>query len=175
VTLSPSVLLAPHFTAHELGADIAGIPAAAEANLYKVATWLEAARSILGVPLTVTSGYRPLAHNAAVGGSSTSDHPNGLAADFKARGMWAWPTVYDKLRADMGRLPSWDQLIFYPVTGHVHVGLGSRMRREFRIALAEGGYPLITPTLETQIRGSLPVLFVLVLVAATVYVVAQKA
>jgi hypothetical protein len=165
-------LIAPHFTAHELGADIPGIPAAAEQNLFKTAAWLEAARSLLGVPLTISpqGGYR-----AVSSGSATSDHPNGLAADFSPRGMWAWPTAYDNLKAVRDDLPAWDQLIFYPATGHVHVGLGSRMRREFRIALAEGGYPLITPELETKLRGTLPVLFILVLVAAAVYVLAQKA
>ena len=36
------------------------------------------------VPINITSGYRSLAVNAAVGSDSTSDHPKALAVDFKA-------------------------------------------------------------------------------------------
>jgi hypothetical protein len=172
MSLAPSVLLAPYFTAHELGADTPGIPATAESNLFKTAAWLSTARALLGVPLIISpqGGYR-----AVSSGSTTSDHPNGLAADFRPRGMWSWPTAYDKIKAVQDQLPPWDQLIFYPVTGHVHVGLGSRMRREVRIALAEGGYPLITPELETKLRGSLPVLFVVLIIGVLLLVVVRYA
>jgi hypothetical protein len=172
MSLAPSFLLAPHFTARELGADNPGIPATAEANTFKTAAWLERARALLGVPLTVSpqGGYRPVSS-----GSDTSDHPNGLAADFSPRGMWGWPTAYNNFKAVENDLPPWDQLIFYPATGHVHVGLGSRMRREFRIALAEGGYPLLTPEFTAKLQGTWPTLLILVIVAAAVYAVAQKA
>jgi len=171
MTLSPSFLLAPHFTAHELRADTPGIPATAEANLFKTAAWLEAARATLGVPLVITSGYRSPTYNASVGGSRTSDHVTGLAADFKAQGLSPF-RVYEIFKT--APLPSFDQIIFYPVTGHIHVGLGARMRGEFRIALAEGGYPLLTPELAAKLRGAMPVLLILLLVGLLVYAVAQK-
>lgn len=172
MTLAPSFLLAPHFTAHELRADTPGIPGYAEANLFKTAAWLEAARAILGAPLTVTSGYRSPEHNASLpGASSTSDHMTGLAADWKPRGLSLYST-YHKLKA--GPLPPFDQLIFYPVTGHIHVGLGARMRGEYRIALAEGGYPLITdPALLDKLGKATPWLLILIVVGL-LYVASQK-
>ncbi len=164
MTLLPTALLAPHFTAHELGADLPDIPGWAQSNLYQVAAWLEAARAIIGAPLIVKSGWRSQTHNLEVGGSTRSDHPNGLAADFRAQDMCLCK-VYDRLKAarNAGTLPAFDQLIFYPLDRHVHVGLGTRMRGELRLALAEGGYPLITPELEAKIRGNAPLLLLIVL------------
>ena len=50
---------------------------------------LEKIRVHFGKPITVTSGYRTDAHNAkpSVGGSSTSQHKYGLAADIQVSGM----------------------------------------------------------------------------------------
>lgn len=42
---------------------------------------LDPVRAALGQPITVTSGYRPTALNKAVGGSKTSNHVTGCAAD----------------------------------------------------------------------------------------------
>ena len=155
--LASGDFLAPHFTARELGADQPSASPGIVANLSRVAQWLEAARAILGVPLDVTNGYRTPAHNAAVGGSATSDHPNGLAADFIPRGL-SLRESYDRLHqaATDGQLPPFDQLILYPIQGHIHVGLGSRMRREWRINLYEGagGTPLLTSDLVRRLPGA---------------------
>lgn len=43
---------------------------------------LEPARRVLGEPIHITSGYRCLALNSAVGGVSQSYHVRGLAADI---------------------------------------------------------------------------------------------
>jgi zinc D-Ala-D-Ala carboxypeptidase len=51
-------------------------------NLLLTANMLEEIRDILGVPLRVTSGFRNEALNKAVGGSKTSKHKLGLAADI---------------------------------------------------------------------------------------------
>ena len=48
---------------------------------------LEVLRSILNVKMKVTSGFRNLALNTAVGGSKTSSHTKGLATDFVPLGM----------------------------------------------------------------------------------------
>lgn len=48
---------------------------------------LEEIRSLLGVPMTITSGYRSPMLNKAVGGSPTSKHTHGLCADFKPNGI----------------------------------------------------------------------------------------
>jgi hypothetical protein len=46
---------------------------------------LQQVRDLLGVPLTITSGYRCLAHNSKVGGASGSKHLCGLAADWRTK------------------------------------------------------------------------------------------
>ena len=51
-------------------------------RLLMVAEMLERIRSTLNCPVIVTSGYRCERLNMAVGGSSTSDHPRGHAADI---------------------------------------------------------------------------------------------
>lgn len=45
---------------------------------------LDPLRSIYGKPITVNSGYRCPELNKAVGGSATSDHVKGFAADITA-------------------------------------------------------------------------------------------
>lgn len=50
---------------------------------------LQRLRDVLGVKITVTSGRRCAAHNAAVGGAKNSQHLQGLAADIRAEGWTA--------------------------------------------------------------------------------------
>lgn len=154
--LASNVLLAPHFLASELGADNPAATDQIVSNLRQVAAWLEKARAVVGVPLRVTSGYRSWAHNVAVGGSPTSDHPNGLAADFVAVGMTPGD-VYRRIRDAIhsGQLPAFDQLIFYAADDHVHVGLGARMRGEVLIKTSEGSYLQLAGDALNALRGYL--------------------
>ena len=118
----------------------------ARANLYRlVQTVLDPLREELGVPIRVTSGYRSPIVNDAVGGSVTSRHMLGLAADIKARGYNARQVVdcIDRMY-ETGRL-DYDQAIAYAVSrgGHVHVGLapeGIVPRRQMLWAQDGGGY-----------------------------------
>ena len=118
----------------------------ARANIYRlVQEVLDPLREELGVPIRVTSGYRSPDVNAAVGGSRTSRHMLGLAADIKARGFNARQVVdcIDRMY-ETGHL-DYDQAIAYAVSrgGHVHVGLspeGVTPRRQMLWAAAEGGY-----------------------------------
>jgi zinc D-Ala-D-Ala carboxypeptidase len=118
----------------------------ARANLYElVQTVLDPLRKELGVPIRITSGYRSPQVNAAVGGSRTSRHMLGLAADFKARGYSARDIcdTIDRMWSE-GRL-DFDQAIAYAVSrgGHVHVGLapeGVVPRRQVLWAPDGGGY-----------------------------------
>lgn len=130
-----------HFTLAEFGAS--GAPADVQANLATITfPRLEAFRAVLGAPMVTTSGYRSPAHNVAVGGSNTSDHVNGLAWDGYVTGH-GLPAVWTAWRAAdrAGLLPPFDQAIFYPfTTGHIHLGFGSRQRRQWLLALSEGGY-----------------------------------
>jgi zinc D-Ala-D-Ala carboxypeptidase len=56
-------------------------------NLSILALGLERVRSVVGQPIIITSGYRSQKVNAGVGGSKTSDHVKGLAADIKTLHM----------------------------------------------------------------------------------------
>ncbi len=118
----------------------------ARANLYRlVQTVLDPLREELGVPIRVTSAYRSPQVNAAVGGSRTSRHMLGLAADIKARGYDARQIVDRINRMYEDGLLDYDQAIAYAVRrgGHVHVGLspeGVTPRRQMLWAASEGGY-----------------------------------
>lgn len=159
MTLTADTRLAVHFTAGELtrdggalGAFLFAVTPLIEMNLRQTANGLEAIREALGVPMRVTSGFRPPAKNAAVGGVSTSSHLDGLAADFVPVGLSQY-AAYVKLQTAV--LPPWDQIIYYPVQGHMHVGFGPRMRREVRISLSSdpGGTPLLSESLISRLSG----------------------
>jgi len=53
------------------------------ANLKVLAEGLEQVRSLLNVPIFITSGYRSPTLNRFIGGSQSSAHCLGFAADFK--------------------------------------------------------------------------------------------
>lgn len=53
-------------------------------RLKTLATVLQSIRDFYGKPIRVTSGYRNPEYNAKVGGSPTSQHVQGWAADIKA-------------------------------------------------------------------------------------------
>src|SRR5690606_26468165 len=97
---------------------------------------LEPVRASVG-PLRVTSGYRRPGVNSAVGGSSTSAHLTGWAADVvPVRGT---PEQIMLLLHDAGQALAWDQAILY--NSHVHLGLRRPATGEQRMQLlrAEGG------------------------------------
>lgn len=51
-------------------------------NVYLLLNILDEIRGEVGVPMLLTSTYRDINHNLAVGGSSTSQHLTGEAVDF---------------------------------------------------------------------------------------------
>jgi uncharacterized protein YcbK (DUF882 family) len=59
------------------------------ANLERTCLLLERIRALLGVPVSVSSGYRCLTLNRAIGSKDSSAHVKGLAADFVGVGMTA--------------------------------------------------------------------------------------
>jgi zinc D-Ala-D-Ala carboxypeptidase len=71
---------------------------------------------------TVTSGYRSPAVNAAVGGSATSQHPNGLAVDIVPSTM-SNRDAASLLFERRASFPELDQVIWYTDTNHVHIGI----------------------------------------------------
>ena len=105
-----------------------------------VSAVLDPLRAVLGVPLRVTSGFRCVALNAAIGGSPTSQHTLGEAADVRAEGMASEEVVRALVRAGL----PFDQAIWYAPErgGHVHVSYTTRRpnRRQTLHAPAAGGY-----------------------------------
>jgi len=71
---------------------------------------LQRVRDLLGVPVLVSSGYRSPAVNQRIGGSTRSQHMDGLAVDFTAP---SYGTPYKVARAIMehASLVKYDQLI----------------------------------------------------------------
>ena len=138
--------LSPHFTLGELtrsataqarGIDNTPTPQHVT-NLRHLAATLEKVRALLGHPVLISSGYRSPELNAAVGGSSTSDHANGLAADLTCP---KFGTAEAVCVAIMDSGIAFDQLIFEQgATDWVHLGIGPRMRRQVLSWSRDRGY-----------------------------------
>lgn len=83
---------------------------------------LQAIREHFNKPITITSGYRTAAHNAAVGGAKSSQHLLGKAADIQV----ADTTVEAVAAYAESLMPDWGGVGRYPVKagrakGWVHV------------------------------------------------------
>lgn len=89
-------------------------------------TVLQPLRDKVGKPITISSGYRCKKLNELVGGSPTSQHVTGEAADIKIATMR--PLDVAQLIYDL-RLP-YDQLILYPTWVHVSHRLFGINRRQ---------------------------------------------
>jgi zinc D-Ala-D-Ala carboxypeptidase len=99
-------------------------PPAVLANMRVMAEGLEAVRVVLGNrPMHVNSGYRHPALNRAVGGSDTSDHPNGWCADWTCR---SFGTPLAICRAIVASGIRFDQLIEEGTW--VHISFAPRLR-----------------------------------------------
>lgn len=94
---------------------------------------LDPLRAEIG-PIHVTSGYRPLVVNKGIGGSATSQHVLGQAADIQTEHM-SVRQVFDTIRRM--RLP-YDQVI-EEFGQWTHVSYGPRNRRQELIAHTVGG------------------------------------
>lgn len=91
------------------------------ANLQRLAKGLDDVQACLGRPLEISSGYRCPELNAAVGGSPTSQHCLGLAADFScpafgsplevAQALGKSGIEYDQCILEFGR---WVHISFSP-------------------------------------------------------------
>ena len=132
--------LSPNFTWLEakrsVTADTKGInnniPGELYMNLGRSAQFMECVRSVLGnKPIKVTSWYRCLLLNTAVGGSKSSAHKKGLGIDFKAPKDMTLVAAFNHI-ADSS-LP-FDQLIIERTKSGkkwIHIGLSvGKPRRE---------------------------------------------
>ena len=78
--------LTPNFSKSEFDSkDGSPMPPEVFERINELARNLQVLRDELGQPITITSGYRSPAHNAAVGGATRSQHLYGTAADFKVK------------------------------------------------------------------------------------------
>ena len=136
--------LSPHFTLSELTVSetaarrgISNVPdAKALANLARLAGVLEQVRSLVGRPVVVTSGYRSKAVNKAIGGSTTSAHMTGLAADINCPGLTP-KQLCQRIEASGIQ---YDQLIL-EFDGWTHIGLSEGAPRRQELTIRKGtGY-----------------------------------
>lgn len=147
--------LTPHFTLGEFTTSatgsrkgIANIPNDIHlGNIKLVANQLELIRPYTG-PIVLLSGFRCLALNRAVGGSKTSAHVDGLAADIHA------PLIGNHLLAEIcaKHIPDFDQIILeFPSKTDIHAGwvhLGFRPkgpRRQKMTAKKDHGQTIYIP------------------------------
>ena len=121
--------MTPHFTLAELThtdhRSLDNTPNAAElANLKKLAEFLEVVKTTLGgKPIMINSAFRSKAVNNAVGSKDTSQHRQGLAADFKVPGM-----APDAVVRALLKLP-FDQII-REYDAWTHISIADKPRRQ---------------------------------------------
>ena len=121
--------MTPHFTLAELThtdhRSLDNTPNAAElANLQRLAEFLETVKTTLGgKPIMINSAFRSKAVNDAVGSKDTSQHRQGLAADFKVPGM-----APDAVVRALLKLP-FDQII-REYDSWTHISIADKPRRQ---------------------------------------------
>lgn len=118
------------------------LPDALAVNAARVAQTLESVILLCG-PILISSWYRCLALNEAVGSKSTSAHPKALAADFIAKDIGV-NVVFERIKAS---ILSFDQLIVESTasgTVWVHLGLseGTPRRETLRGTQQVAGAPI---------------------------------
>ncbi|MEM5852928.1 MAG: D-Ala-D-Ala carboxypeptidase family metallohydrolase [Candidatus Aenigmatarchaeota archaeon] len=103
---------------------------------------LDRFRSMLGVPILITSGYRCPEHNAAIGGAFNSFHTKKQAVDFtlsqtaRTKLLTKLPEFY-KFQANGIERYIWalceqcgfNGLGYYPAQNFFHVDMGNRFER----------------------------------------------
>lgn len=106
-------------------------------NLRKMAEVMEKIRDLLGAAIIVTSGYRCLELNTAIGSKPTSAHVLGLATDFIAPSYGSPLEICRAIEPHVQAMGI-DQLIFEH--SWTHVGLRPGSPRGQLLTLHGGGY-----------------------------------
>lgn len=141
--------LSPHFTLAELtktGTGLPNTPSPAIIDKLKALCVhvLEPVREHYGKPVTVNSGYRSPAVNAAVGSKPTSQHAKGEAADIEVPGV-ANAALARWIRDNL----DFDQLIAEavkpndPSAGWVHVSWVPAGRRKQCLTATMGSHGMV--------------------------------
>lgn len=90
---------------------------------------LDPLRAMIARPIIITSGYRCQRVNELVGGSKTSQHLVGKAADFHIQGHT--PQQMEMVYRTIQMYYDFDQLIFYPSKNIIHISWnGDKNRQE---------------------------------------------
>lgn len=126
--------LTPHFSLEELAGTTTKYKTQnlAEARqilgrMYQLAGFAERVREIVGRPILITSGFRCVKLNNAVGGSLTSQHLYAEAIDIRVSGKTASELFQILARSDL----KYDQLILEQVSNAqwVHISIGSKKEK----------------------------------------------
>ena len=134
--------MTPHFTLAELThtdhRSLHNTPNAAElANLQRLAEFLEVVKTTLGnKPIMINSAFRSKAVNDAVGSKDSSQHRQGLAADFRVPGM-----APDAVVRALLKLP-YDQII-REYDAWTHISIADKPRRQALIIDKAGTRPFV--------------------------------
>lgn len=105
------------------------------AVLKRTADQMEQVRSLLGVPIHVSSAYRSGSVNRAIGGSTTSQHCKGEAVDFTAP---SFGSPREVARAIAASGIEFDQLIFEGTWVHISFADRRPMRKQKLTATFSG-------------------------------------
>ncbi len=97
---------------------------------------MELVRRLLGEPLQVSSGYRCLELNRAIGSKDTSAHVKGLATDFEAP---SYGPPVDVCRAIYASDIDFDQLIYEHTWTHIGWAAAGATPRRQALTLMPGG------------------------------------
>jgi uncharacterized protein YcbK (DUF882 family) len=131
--------MTPHFTLAELTHTdhrlLDNTPNAAElVNLKRLAEFLETVKTTLGgKPIMINSAFRSKAVNDAVGSKDSSQHRQGLAADFRVPGMVPDAVVRAIIAA---KLP-FDQII-REYDSWTHISINDKPRRQALVIDKQG-------------------------------------
>jgi uncharacterized protein YcbK (DUF882 family) len=117
----------------------------AHSNLLNLCKFiLQPLRDYLQTPIVITSGYRGFALNKAIGGSTSSQHMVGQAADFNVPGMTV-PKVIETIKyLDLPYDQVIDEFSNSPSGGWVHVSYGPKDRRQHLLARKRAGGTVYT-------------------------------
>ena len=147
--MMPRTKLTEHFYLDEFlvsdTADNLGIPNTPTAgHLANIETYLapglEKARAVLdGRAIVITSAYRNPKINRIVGGTPTSAHPKGYAADIRVSGL----THFAVARALAASNLKFDQLILEISRNIVHLSFDPRLRRQVKTQAKGPGTPIV--------------------------------
>lgn len=121
----------------------------AKKHLQETAEMLQSLRDFYGKPISINSGYRSPAVNKLVGGSNTSAHSRGYAADTKPSD--GDMRTYQKAVLKWAETHDFDQIIIeYPtkyVAKWIHIGLknsANKCRKQIIYTTNGKSYPKCT-------------------------------